>query len=185
MPLRNRRSSRVCSASVLAVADRRDEPGLPGAAELLVQLPARLPAADRRPVQFPEPELIDLAGADVRRFADEPPASARAARRRCTTRMYPRSNLSASVKTVIGLGTGMRPLPRSGSGISGMPSAVRLTNWNEFGASSSRFRTAGWLVRSGRASEYGSLVMPNPARSTIFSRGRERRSRRAARTSSC
>ena len=69
----NRRSSRVCSASVLAVADRRDEARLAGAAELLVQLPAGLAAADRRPVQLAEPELIDLARPDVGGLADEAP----------------------------------------------------------------------------------------------------------------
>src|SRR5262245_49158456 len=54
-----------------------------------------------------------------------------------------------------------------------MPSLVRLTNDREFGASSSRLRTAGWFVRSGRASEYGSFVMPKPARSTVPSTGRK------------
>ena len=40
---------------VLAVADRRDEARLAGAAELLVQLAARLSAADRRPVELLKP----------------------------------------------------------------------------------------------------------------------------------
>ena len=128
---------------VLAVADRRDQARLAGAAELLIQLAARLSAADRRPVQLAEAELIDLARADVGRLADEAPAQLLAGTATFHDRMWPRSNSSGSVKTVIGLGTGISPLPRSGSGIGGMPSAVRLTNASEFGASSSRFSTAG------------------------------------------
>ena len=39
-----------------------------------VQLAAGLCAADRRPVQLSESELIDLPRPDVRRFGDEAPA---------------------------------------------------------------------------------------------------------------
>ena len=70
---------------VLAVADRRDQAGLSRAAELLVQLAARLSAADRRPVQLPEAELIDLACADVRRLARRSPTRAPSGTRRSTT----------------------------------------------------------------------------------------------------
>src|SRR5258705_12825019 len=72
----------------------------------------------------------------------------------------------------MGLGTAMSPFPRSGSGISGMPSDVRLTKASELGASSNRFNTAGWFVRSGLAKAYGSLVMPNPVRRTRPGTGR-------------
>ena len=59
---------------VLAVANRRDETRLSGPPELLIQLAARLASADRRPVQFLEPELIDLSCRHVRRFTDQAPA---------------------------------------------------------------------------------------------------------------
>src|SRR5262249_7271458 len=42
------------------------------------------------------------------------------------------------------------------------------------------FRTSGWLVRSGLASEYGSLVIPNPERRTIRSLTRYVAPRRGA-----
>ena len=58
---------------VLAVANRRDQPRLTGAAEPLVQLAAGLPAVDRRPIQLEKTELIDLARPDVRRLGDEAP----------------------------------------------------------------------------------------------------------------
>src|SRR5439155_827307 len=44
---------------------------------------------------------------------------------------------------------------------------ARLAGAAELPALSCTFSTAGWLVRSGRASEYGSFVMPNPARNTV------------------
>src|SRR5438876_1141384 len=58
---------------VPAVADGRDQPRLPGPAELLVQLPSGFSAANRRPVQLAEPELIDLPGPDVGGLAHESP----------------------------------------------------------------------------------------------------------------
>ena len=59
---------------VLAVADGRDETRLTGAPELLIQLAAGLAAADWRPIQFSEAELIDLSRRHVRRFAHQAPA---------------------------------------------------------------------------------------------------------------
>ena len=61
----------------------------------------------------------------------------------------------------------MMPLPKSAFGTGGTPSAVRPAQENAFGALTIRLRRTGWFVRIGRASEYGSLVMPNPPRSTV------------------
>src|SRR5690349_21248452 len=63
----------------------------------------------------------------------------------------------------------MMPLERSGNFTVGMPAASEPAGTNEFAGLYSSEITAGYGLRIGRLSGYGSLVMPNPARKTVLS----------------
>src|SRR5215472_13692414 len=61
------------------------------------------------------------------------------------------------------------PVERSANLTAGMPVANEPATTNEFAGLYSSEITAGYGLRIGRLRGYGSLVIPNPARTTVFS----------------